>query len=150
MIVRRTACPHRRCPDFGEEGNGNVVYSHRYGDRRKRLYKCTTCGRSFSERRWTPLFRLRFDEETAFDCLIEASRGASIRRIANDAGVDKNTVVSLLRTAEDRSRWFQLAIAAHPGYGAKVADAVHAFLRGRARQRKWERFRSRSTRRRTP
>jgi transposase-like protein len=52
-------CPNPDCPLCGKRGEGNIgVHSQK-----ARRYCCATCGRTFSERKGSPFYRLRTAEE---------------------------------------------------------------------------------------
>jgi len=71
------SCPHEKCEDHGKTGKGNVVFVRKYGKgETQNLFKCKTCGRTFSERRGTPFFGSILDEEKISDvimCLVEGN-----------------------------------------------------------------------------
>lgn len=68
-------CPYPDCPNHGKVGPDNqIIGAGRYGENQTQLLRCKVCGRSFSERRGTPLFNLKADEETFYrtiGCLVE-------------------------------------------------------------------------------
>ncbi|MDH7517869.1 MAG: hypothetical protein QHH19_05955, partial [Candidatus Thermoplasmatota archaeon] len=50
-------CPFEKCKNYHKSGKGNIVFIRKYGDdEHMNLFQCKTCGRTFSERRGTPLF----------------------------------------------------------------------------------------------
>ena len=60
MMKSRTPtlfCPYEDCIDHKKKANGNIIFIRKYGaGETQNLFKCTTCKRTFSERRGTPLF----------------------------------------------------------------------------------------------
>lgn len=48
-------CLNLGCPDCGKRGHGNLTVPARYGPRKTRLLRCSTCKARFSERKGTPL-----------------------------------------------------------------------------------------------
>jgi len=85
-------CPNRRCKDFGKKGLGNITIIDRYGKKRHKLLRCRSCGFRFSERRWTIFFGLHTDEGTIKQALKSLFEGNSIRKTAEEVGLDKDTV----------------------------------------------------------
>lgn len=133
--VRSMACPREDCADFGEVDKGNVRFYRRYGAGRWSLLRCASCGRSFSERRWTPFFRVQLQPERVLEILRRLSEGGSIRKVAAQTGVDKNTVMKVLVVASRRVRWFQVALVRDFHMDPGLADSVYAFVRDKARER---------------
>ena len=131
----KLACPREDCADFGEVNRGNVRMYRRYGAGRWALLRCTSCRRTFSERRWTPLFRFQLPGQKVLEILRLLSKGASIRRVATDADVDKNTVLKVLTVVSRRLRWFQVALVQDFGTDPAEADAIFGYLREKTRHR---------------
>lgn len=93
-------CPNEKCPNHGQVGPDNqIIGAGSYGKHPTQLLKCKICGKTFSERRGTPLFNLKSDEEIFYrtiGCLVE---GNSIRATARIMGLDKDTVCAWLEKA---------------------------------------------------
>ena len=128
-------CPRPDCPDYGERRKENIRLYHRYGTGDWILFRCVTCGHAFSERHWTPFFRLLIPERKALQILEWLGSGLSIRQTAQRATVDKNTVLRILDLATKHSRWFQAAMSRDYRIDPQVAERVTVFLRERARHR---------------
>ncbi len=92
MELEKIYCPNRRCRDYRKKGIKNISVIDRYGKSRYRLLRCKTCGFRFSERRWTIFFGLHTDEGTIKEALISLFEGKSIRKTAEEVGLDKDTV----------------------------------------------------------
>ena len=60
------ACPNPDCSTFGQRGGTNIR-PHGWSSKAHniRCLRCTTCGRHFSERAGTPLFRSHLTEDQA-------------------------------------------------------------------------------------
>lgn len=93
-------CPNEPCSNYGKVGpDHQIIGAGRYGKHHTQLLKCKVCGKTFSQRRGTPLFDLKADEETFYrtiGCLVE---GNGIRATARILGLDKDTVGSWLEKA---------------------------------------------------
>ena len=100
------ACPNSRCKDHGKKGGGNMRLERRYGMNRVALLRCRTCKRTFSENRGTPFFGLRLPYEKLYRVLTSLVRCGSIRGTADTVGLDKNTVLRILRVAGEKMREF--------------------------------------------
>lgn len=135
MDIVQGGCPYSDCADFGELHRENLHPQARYGSGAWTLQRCRTCGRTFSERRWTPFFRLHLAPERAVAGLKLLAEGHSIRATAEQLGVDKNTVLNVLKRACTHARWFQTSVVREFGWTPAAGDSLYAFLRGRARKR---------------
>jgi transposase-like protein len=101
-------CPNSRCADHGKKGGGgnNVRLERRYGMNHVALLRCRTCRKTFSENRGTPFFELRLPYEKLYRVLTSLVRCGSIRGTADTVGVDKNTVLRILRVAGEKMKEF--------------------------------------------
>jgi transposase-like protein len=100
------SCPNGRCTDHGEKGAGNIRLERRYGMNQVALLRCRTCKRTFSENRGTPFFELRLPYEKLYRVLTALVRCGSIRGTADTVGVDKNTVLRILKVAGEKMKEF--------------------------------------------
>jgi len=66
QALSKFCCQNKKCPDYGKRGANNLTVCSRFGKNShiRPLY-CRTCKRRFSERKGTPLFRMRLDEKKA-------------------------------------------------------------------------------------
>lgn len=97
-------CPDRECPDYGVKGN--VRLKQRYGRNNVAELICRTCGKTFSENRDTPLFRLKLPYEKLHRILTSLVRCGSIRGTADTVGVNKNTVLRIVKLAGKHMKEF--------------------------------------------
>ena len=103
------ACPNSHCTDHGKKGGGNnnnVRLERRYGMNQVALLRCRTCKKTFSENRGTPFFELRLPYEKLYQVLTALVRCGSIRGTADTVGVDKNTVMRIIRVAGEKMKEF--------------------------------------------
>lgn len=97
MEDREFYCPNRGCPDYRKKGGGNVAVYHTYGKLRRRLLRCRTCNRKFSERRISFTFGLHTEEGKVREVIRYMLSGMSIRATAAAARMDKDTVHRIWR-----------------------------------------------------
>lgn len=97
MQLARLFCPNKRCRDYKKRGTKNISIIGRYGKNQYRLLRCKTCGFRFSERRLSIFFGLHTDEGTIKEALISLLGGKSIRKTAEEVGLDKDTVQRIWR-----------------------------------------------------
>jgi LacI family transcriptional regulator len=86
-------CLNAACPDHGKRGAGNLTVPMRYGPQQRRLLRCRTCKRRFSERKGTPLFDARLPQHKVIALLEHIAEGVGVRKTGRLVGVDKDTVV---------------------------------------------------------
>jgi len=86
-------CQNSSCPDYGKRGLGNLRLNGWSGKgKRIRMLECKTCGRSFSERKGTPLFGSHLPEKEAVSILEHLAEGCGIRQTGRLVGHAKDTV----------------------------------------------------------
>lgn len=96
-------CPNTDCKDYGKKGNGNIALDRVYGKQDTALLRCRTCGKTFSETRETPFFRLQSPKERVLRALAMLMERGSIRGTARAVGVTKDTVSRWLERAGEHS-----------------------------------------------
>lgn len=91
--MRNWRCPNEHCTDFGRPNQGQIRLAGWSGKgKRIRLLRCSTCGRAFSERTWTPFHGSRLTEEKDMEVIKLYTKGHSIRAIARMTGVSRPAV----------------------------------------------------------
>jgi transposase-like protein len=86
-------CQNKKCPDYGKRGAKNLTVCGWFGKNRHiRLLYCRTCKQRFSERKGTPLFRMKLDKEKAISVLKHISEGCGVRKTSRLVGVHRDTV----------------------------------------------------------
>jgi transposase-like protein len=91
--LRRFNCQNPHCADYGQRDHGNLTVCGRYGRHQRRLLYCRTCKARFSERKGTPFFDARLDEDKARAVLHHLAEGCGVRQTSRLTGVSKDTVV---------------------------------------------------------
>lgn len=85
-------CPNPKCPYYRYPSSGKIVKASKYGkDRTKKRWRCTYCGRTFSETYGLGAYRKKKPVEY-HQALDMREQGQSIRQIAKELKVSKNTV----------------------------------------------------------
>jgi transposase-like protein len=102
--LTRFCCLNPACPDHGKRGHGNLTVPMRYGPRRTRLLRCSTCKARFSERKGTPLFDTRLPPAKVVSVLAHVAEGVGTRKTARLTGVHPDTVTQYIRRAGDHAR----------------------------------------------
>lgn len=96
--AKKLFCPNEDCRDYSKKGKGNIIFVWKYGKGdTQNLFNCITCRTKFSERRETPFYDFKLEEEKILQvlrCLVE---GNGVRATARIVGVDKDTVTRIVR-----------------------------------------------------
>lgn len=98
-------CQNWKCPDYGKRGEQNLTVSDRYGpDKQRRMLRCRTCKRRFSERKGTVFFRSSLPEKQVESLLAHVAEGCGVRKTSRLIGVNRNTVSRYVRLAGKHAR----------------------------------------------
>lgn len=93
-------CPSEACTNYGKVGSDNqIIGAGRYGRHQTQMLKCKVCGKTFSERRSTPLFHMKADEETFYRAIGCLAEGNGVRETGRIMELDKDTVSAWLEKA---------------------------------------------------
>jgi transposase-like protein len=128
------ACPNPDCAAFGQRGQNNLR-PHGWSSkaRRIRCLRCTRCGKSFSERAGTPLFRTHLSEAKAVELAAHLAEGTGARPTSRLGGVRLNTVLRWSLQAGQHARAFHDELVRHVEPRLVQADEAWAFV-GKKRQ----------------
>ena len=96
-------CRNPDCPDCGKRGHGNLTVPARYGPRKTRLLRCSTCKTRFSERKGTPLFDARLPADAVVSVLAHIAEGVGTRKTARLVGVHRDTVTRYVQRAGEHA-----------------------------------------------
>lgn len=90
MNPQTAFCPNQDCPARGRTNEANIaVHSIK-----QRLLICRICGKVFSERKGTPFYRLRTDEQTVTCVITLLAFGCPTQAIVAAFSLDERTVAS--------------------------------------------------------
>ena len=99
-------CPNPNCSDCGKKCQGNIssiaTYETKSGTRR--IFKCSTCGKGFSETRGTIFFDLRTEEDKVLLVIKLRLKRMTIADIAEVLEVTEETVLRWLERAYSKSK----------------------------------------------
>ena len=92
------------CPDVGKRGHGNLTVTARYGpNKSRRMLRCSTCTKRFSERKGTPFFDCRLPTERMVSILAHVAEGIGTRKTARLTGAHRDTVTRYIRKAGEHA-----------------------------------------------
>jgi transposase-like protein len=103
-------CPNLECPARGQGGAGNLA-SH---GRKRPRYRCTVCGKTFSARRGTPLYRRRTSETLMTQVLTLVAHGCPIPAIEVTFGLQARTVRAWVAAAGHHAQGIQQTLVEQP------------------------------------
>ncbi len=128
------ACPNPDCSTFGQRGGDNIR-PHGWSSKARniRCLRCTLCGRHFSERAGTPLFRSHLTEDQAVQIAQHLAEGNGVRPTSRLCGVSLNTVLRFAARAGDHAQAFHDAMVQHVAAKQVQADEAWSFV-GKKRQ----------------
>ncbi len=110
MDPQQSFCPNLDCPARGHTGRGNIkIHCHK-----RRRYRCSECGRTFSERNGTPFLYAHTPSETITQVLTLIAFGCPIPAIEAAFGVQRRTVRAWLEKAGAHSQALHEALVLRP------------------------------------
>jgi len=113
----RFCCQNEACPDMGKRGQGNLTVTARYGpNKSRRMLRCSTCKKRFSERKGTPLFDTRLPTERVVSILAHVAEGVGTRKTARLTGAHRDTVTRYIRKAGDHAHQLHNELVAFSPY----------------------------------
>jgi transposase-like protein len=105
--LSKFCCQNKRCQDYGKRNANNLTVGGRFGKHNHiRLLYCRTCKKRFSERKGTPLFRMKLDEKKAISLLEHISESCGVRKTGRLVGINRNTVMRYSRLAGEHAQTF--------------------------------------------
>jgi LacI family transcriptional regulator len=105
QALSKLCCQNKRCPDYGKRNANNLTVCGRFGKNNHiRLLYCRTCKKRFSERKGTPLFRMKLAEQKAVSLLEHVSESCGVRKTSRLVGVNRNTVMRYSRLAGEHAK----------------------------------------------
>lgn len=105
QALSKFCCQNKRCPDYGKRNADNLTVCGRFGKKNHiRLLYCRTCKARFSERKGTPLFRMKLPEKKAVSLLAHVSESCGVRKTSRLVGVNRNTVTRYARLAGEHAK----------------------------------------------
>jgi len=97
--------PFEDCEKYHSQGGCKPVLHQRYDGNRGDIFRCTTCGRTFSSRRGGILFKSRLSDEVVAELMDRHHKGESIRRTARALSLNRGTVRRYFRLLDAGVQW---------------------------------------------
>lgn len=100
MNPREQFCPNSACPARGRVDEGNIgIHSQK-----EKRYKCSVCGKTFTERSGTAFYRLHHNEELMTVVIALLANGCPPQAIVAAYGLDERTVANWQERAGKHSQ----------------------------------------------
>ena len=123
------ACPNPQCTAFGQRGRDNLrPFGWSSKPRNLRCLRCTLCGKHFSERAGTALFRSRLSDDQALHIAHHLAEGTGMRPTSRLCGVTLNTVLRFAARAGPHAEAFHDELVRHVKVQKVQADEAWAFV----------------------
>jgi len=104
QALSKFCCQNKKCHSYGKRDANNLTVCGRFGKNNNiRLLYCKICKSRFSERKGTPLFRMKLDEKKAISLLEHISESCGVRKTGRLVGVNRNTVMRYSRLAGEHA-----------------------------------------------
>lgn len=100
MNPQQQFCPNQRCHASGQKDQGNIVIH----SRQERRYKCTCCGKTFSETKGTAVFGLKKPVDLFVLVVTLLAYGCPVQAIVAAFQLDERTVTAWLHKAGQHSQ----------------------------------------------
>jgi transposase-like protein len=126
-------CWNKDCPDYGVKGKGNIVPKEHSGKHGNVLYRCRTCGHSFSETRGTPFFGLNTPREEVLRVLAMLPEKGSIRGLARATGHKQDTIAKWMKLAGEHVDELNEYFTHDLQLNAVEVDEIWAFIKKRTK-----------------
>ena len=122
-------CPHSECALFGQVEACQLERHAYYGADRKALYRCRSCGKTFSETRGTFFFGLQTPREKVLTALSMVAEQGGIRATGRAMGVDKDTIQSWVERAGDHVEEVSAYLTVNCQMDEAQVDALWTFVK---------------------
>jgi transposase-like protein len=129
MCPQPLFCPIKSCPSRGVIGAGNL----KVHDSLRQRYECEVCGKTFSAKKGTIFYGLKYDSQTVTRVLTLLALGCPLQAIVAAFHLDERTVADWQRRAGAHCEMVhQHLVASQPrDLGQVQADEVRAKRQGR-------------------
>ena len=108
LEIKEYFCPNDKCKDYGIRDRGNLVkagtYDRKYSKETKQMFKCTVCGKRFSETHSTIFAGCHYGEKTIRSIIVSTSEGIGVRSIARIEGLSKDRVNQIVLKAGNHAQ----------------------------------------------
>jgi transposase-like protein len=120
-------CPNDNCPDAGKTDEGNII---KYGTTAKGLqrYRCTTCGKTFSENTGTIFYNKHTPAEEIIETLALIAEGSRVASLSRVKGYKEETIRNWLQQAAEHAEHIEDALMSEYEIERGQIDALWSYV----------------------
>jgi transposase-like protein len=120
-------CPNEACQDYGKLRVRNLQkFGKTLGGVQR--YRCTTCGRTFTETTGTIFFRKRTPEDDILETLVLLAEGSRISSLSRAKGFKEDTILAWLREAALHAEQVEEILMANYEVKRAQLDALWSYV----------------------
>lgn len=124
-------CPNEACDDYGKLQDKQVQRNlQKFGKtpRGVQRYRCTSCGRTFTETTGTIFFRKHASEKDILETLVLLAEGSRISSLSRAKGFKEDTILSWLRDAAKHAEQIEEVLMAEYKVKRAQLDAMWSYV----------------------
>ena len=124
-------CPNEACADYGKLQDKQVQRNlQKFGKtpRGVQRYRCTSCGRTFTETTGTIFFRKHASEKDILETLVLLAEGSRISSLSRAKGFKEDTILSWLRDAAKHAEQIEEVLMAEYKVKRAQLDAMWSYV----------------------
>lgn len=124
-------CPNKACNDYGRlQGDQGQRNLQKFGKtpRGVQRYRCTSCGRTFTETTGTLFFRKHAPEKDILETLVLLAEGSRISSLSRAKGFKEDTILSWLRDAAKHAEQIEEILMAEYKVERAQLDAMWSYV----------------------
>ena len=124
-------CPNEECSDRGKLQDGQKQRNlQKFGKtpRGVQRYRCTSCGRTFTETTGTLFFRKHAPEKDILETLVLLAEGSRISSLSRAKGFKEDTILSWLRDAVRHAEQIEGVLMAEYKVERAQLDAMWSYV----------------------
>lgn len=124
-------CPNEACKDYGKLQEGQRPKNiHKFGKTRRGIqrYRCTTCGRTFTETTGTIFYYKHVPEGEILETLALLAEGSRISSLSRAKGHKEDTILSWLRQAAKHAEQVEEVLLAEYHVKRAQLDALWSYV----------------------
>jgi transposase-like protein len=124
-------CPNEACSDYGKLQRTQVkkhIKKHGHGRNGRQRYRCTTCGKTFTETHGTLFYRRRTPASEIVEVLAMLAEGMRISSVSRVKGHKEDTILSWLREASCHAQEVEEVLLADYPVTRGQVDALWSYV----------------------
>lgn len=131
-------CPNEDCPDCGKLQDGQKQENlQKFGKTAKGVqrFRCTTCGKTFTETTGTIFFRKRTPEHEILETLALIAEGSRISSLSRVKGFKEDTIAQWVREAAEHAEQVEDVLLSEFKIERGQLDALWVYVRNKGEKK---------------